>query len=255
MAGRLKGKTCFVTGAASGIGLAVVEDFLAEGGSVFATDISAHACDEAFSGRIGAALKTAELDVSDPMAWNRALAAFKEAFGAMHVLVNNAGIGDAGGLAEKTLEEWRRVMSVNLDGAFLGCRGAMAAMTDGGSIVNIASVHGMVAAAESGAYVASKGGVRLLSKQAAVEAAQQGIRVNSVHPGYIETPLLTSGLAELKAAGGDPEAMKAQMAALHPIGRLGRAEEVAKCVTFLASDDASFVTGSELVVDGGYLAR
>lgn len=255
MAGRLEGKTCFVTGAASGIGLAVVEDFLVQGARVMATDISAHACDAAFASRIGDTLQTVELDVSDPMAWTRALTRFSDAFGAMHVMVNNAGVGDAGGIADKTLEEWRRVMAVNLDGTFLGCRGAMAAMTGGGSIINIASVHGMVAAAESGAYVASKGGVRLLSKQAAVEAAPQGIRVNSVHPGYIETPLLNSGLADLEAAGGDPEGMKVQLAALHPIGRLGRADEVAKCVTFLASDDASFVTGSELVVDGGYLAR
>lgn len=252
MTQRLTGKTCLVTGAASGIGKAVVDDFLSQGAQVFATDINDHACKTAFAGQD---VMTAGQDVSDPMAWTAVLKQVETAYGALDVLVNNAGIVDVGAIAEKTLEEWRRVLSVNLDGVFLGCRAALKAMQSGGSVINIASVHSMVAAAQSAAYVASKGGVRTLTKQAAVEAAGAGIRVNSVHPGYIKTPLFDAGMREIEASGGDAQAMIDQLVAAHPIGRLGTAEDVAKCVTFLASDDAAFMTGSELVVDGGYLAR
>lgn len=251
MAGCLAGKTCLVTGAASGIGKAVVEDFARQGARVFATDINDHACKSAFHGDI----LTAGHDVSDPMAWNAVMAQVLDTFGGLDVLVNNAGVVDAGPIAGKTLEEWRKVMAVNLDGVFLGCRAAIEAMPSGGSVVNIASVHSMVAAAQSAAYVASKGGVRTLTKQAAVEAAEKHIRVNSVHPGYIQTPLLEAGMHEMEQSGMDVNEVMAQLIAAHPIGRLGKPDEVAACVTFLASDAASFVTGSELVVDGGYLTR
>lgn len=253
MAGQLQNKVCLVTGAASGIGFAIAEDFINEGAKVFATDVNIHACEDAFSNYDPAQVVCAALDVSDPMAWSAVMRRLDAQFGQLAVLVNNAAVSDAGMIVEKTLEEWRKVMSVNLDGAFLGCREAMKAMRAGGSIINISSVHGMVAASSSSAYVASKGGVRLLSKQSAIEAAPYGVRVNSLHPGYIETPLLNAGLSQLD--GGDVDAIKAQLREAHPLGRLGTPEEVANCVTFLASDAASFVTGSEMVVDGGYLAR
>jgi NAD(P)-dependent dehydrogenase (short-subunit alcohol dehydrogenase family) len=176
-------------------------------------------------------------------------------FGGLDVLVNCAGIELVRSLSETSFEDWRRVMSVNLDGVFLGTRAAIAVMRRGGSIVNISSVAGINGFSRQVAYCASKGGVRLLSKAAAVECAEAGlgIRVNSIHPGIIDTPM-AQGILGTVEPQMRPE-IEARWKQMHPIGRIGQASEVAQCILFLASDASSFVTGTELVVDGGLTAR
>jgi NAD(P)-dependent dehydrogenase (short-subunit alcohol dehydrogenase family) len=179
-------------------------------------------------------------------------------YGGLDVLVNNAAIGfPNGNVEEQTLEQWRTVMSVNLDGVFLGTKAAIAAMRKtgrGGSIINISSILGIVGSPGTAAYVASKGGVRLLSKSAALHCAKSGyaIRVNSVHPGWIETPLMDKSV---RARGGDARAQRATIVAQTPLGRFGEPEDIAYGVLYLASDESRFVTGTELVIDGGYLAQ
>ena len=181
-------------------------------------------------------------------------------YGKLDVLVNNAGISGAGlGVFEdQSFENWRKVLSINLDGVFLGTQRAVIAMKDsgGGSIVNISSVMGLVGGAGA-AYNASKGGVRLLTKSVAVHCGTMGynIRVNSVHPGYIWTPMV-SGIVDVAPpeANLTEDGLKAMLIEKHPIGRLGVPEDIARGVLFLASDDSAFMTGSELVIDGGYTA-
>jgi NAD(P)-dependent dehydrogenase (short-subunit alcohol dehydrogenase family) len=198
-----------------------------------------------------------KLDVTSEIDWQAAVDAAMARLGRLDILVNNAGMEIVKLIPETTLADWRRLMSVNLDGVFLGIKTAVAAMrkTGGGSIVNISSVAGINGYARQSAYCASKGGVRLLSKSAAVECAEQGwnIRVNSVHPGVIDTPMARSLLA------GSPPDVAAQrferLKALHPVGHLGEPGDIAAAVLYLASDASKFVTGTELVVDGGMTAR
>ena len=192
-------------------------------------------------------------DVTSEAGWQAVVAAAVEAFGRIDVAVNNAGIsGGAFSLMESSLEDWRRIMAVNLDGVFLGMRqiGPAMARHGGGSIINLSSIMGKVGSPRTAAYCASKGGVTLLTKAAALEWAELKIRVNSVHPGYIETPLLGAALAR----SGNDNALRDRMIGMHPLGRFGLAEEIAQAVLFLASDESSFMTGAELVVDGGYTA-
>ena len=175
--------------------------------------------------------------------------------GALHVLVNNAGIALQKDVLATSIEEWRHLMSINLDGIFLGTKYAIPAIaaSGGGSIVNISSVAGIVAHGDLAAYSASKGGIHLLSKAAAISCGRAGlnVRVNSVHPAFLRTELLD----EYLAAREDPEGTLAGLVALHPIGRLGEAEDVARGVLYLASDESRWVTGTELVIDGGYMAE
>ena len=174
--------------------------------------------------------------------------------GRLDVLVNNAGIGGPlGPIDNITLEGWHSLMDVNLTGVFLCTREALPIMRrqKSGSIINLSSIYGLVGSADAAPYHASKGAVRLFTKATALQAAKDGVRVNSVHPGFIRTPMVEG----FTKASGDREAMVAALTALHPLGRLGEPEEVAATIAFLASDDASFMTGSELVVDGGYTAQ
>lgn len=250
MAGRLDGKIAIVTGGARGIGAATVERFAAEGAAVLITDVL-DAEGTALAERLargGRRVAYEHLDVTSEADWGRVMGAAERRFDRpVNVLVNNAGILAMEPLADTTLETWQRIMNVNATGCFLGTRAGVRAMrgAGGGSIVNISSIAGIVASAQYGAYSASKGAVRLLTKSAAVAHAKEGIRVNSVHPGAVETPM-TAGL--LKEAGD-------AVAALHPIGRAAKPVEIANCCLFLASDESSFVTGAELVVDGGYTAQ
>ena len=258
MGARLKDKIVLVTGAASGIGLASAEACAREGAVVIISDVNSKE-GEAQAQRLvvdGLAVEFVQQDVASEADWRRVVDEILRRHGRLDVLVNNAGIVVIAPIEQETLEGWRRTQAVNMEGVFLGSREAVRAMKDGGgSIVNISSIEGIVGGPMVPAYNAAKGGVRLLTKSVALHCAQQGyrIRVNSVHPGYVGTPLVTNALGALP-----PD----QAAALHqdllgriPMGRLGEPREIANVVLFLASDDSSYMTGSELVVDGGYTAR
>jgi len=245
-----EGKVAIVTGAGSGIGEAVARAFAARGGSVVVADINQAAAEKvakALSTNGGSA-KAIATDVADAAAVEGMVQFAVDSFGGLDIAVNNAGIG--GPLAptgEYPLDGWRKVIDINLNGVFYGMRYQIPAMLarGGGAIVNVASILGAVGTANSPAYVTAKHGVLGLTKAAAIEYATRNIRVNSVGPGYIETPLITSTL--------DDATLQA-IAALHPVKRLGTSEEVAALVVFLASAQASFITGSYHLVDGGYTA-
>lgn len=253
--GRLAGKIALITGAGLGLGRASAEMMAREGAHVIVTDIGTDDLDETAC-RIraaGGSVETHLLDVCGEADWARIAAAVTAAHGGLDVLVNNAGIAPIGTIESCDMAEWRACMAVNADGVFLGCKAAVRLMKGrgAGSIVNLSSIDGIIGEADLAAYCASKGAVRTLTKAVAVHCAERGygIRCNSVHPGYIWTPQTENYLAGL----GKPAAERAKALARHPIGRLGRPEDVAFMVLYLASDESTFVTGAELVVDGGYL--
>jgi NAD(P)-dependent dehydrogenase (short-subunit alcohol dehydrogenase family) len=257
MSGLLHGRTVVVTGAASGIGAATTRLLLSEGVSVLATDIDSKRGERLvreLEGLFPNRVRFLRQDVSLEEDWIRALDEAESSFGPLDVLVNNAGVLPALiGLAETTLEEWRRVMSVNLDGVFLGVKHAFRKMSGrGGAIVNVSSVAGLVGMPLTGAYAPSKGGVLLLTKAAALEGAkfERPIRVNAVHPGYIQTDM-TAGIADV--LGG--ERFERRVHQVVPLKALGSPEQVAEAIAFLASDKSKFTTGSSLVVDGGWTAQ
>lgn len=257
--GRVQGKACIVTGGAAGIGEATARLLAREGGKVLVTDVD--------EGKAWAVAKTIRDEGGEAQAlchdvrkdedWSRAFEACAQRFGRVDVLVNNAGIGVGGKPEEETLESWRYTMSINLDGVFLGTKHALIAMAaqspKGGAIVNLSSILGLVGDPYAGAYNASKGGVTLYTKSVALYAARNklGIRVNSVHPGYIWTPMVEGFLSK----AGDVEKGRKGLEALHPIGRLGEPDDIAYGILYLASDESKFVTGAELVIDGGYTAQ
>lgn len=256
MAERVKGKVALVTGAAMGLGAETAIRLAREGAAVMLTDVQDEPAD-AILRTIRAEGGNAAYhhhDVTDPGQWEAVVAATRAAFGGLHILVNNAGI--AGGpfqLMTHSLEDWRRILSVNLDGVFLGMRhaGPLIAESGGGSVINLSSILGKVGLPEATAYCASKGGVLMLSKAAALEWAPLNIRVNSVHPGFIDTPMVENSVM-LQADGNEKKAM---LVAAHALGRFGVPREIADAILFLASDESSFMTGAELVVDGGYTAH
>jgi NAD(P)-dependent dehydrogenase (short-subunit alcohol dehydrogenase family) len=245
------GKVAIVTGGASGIGEAVAQAIAARGGQVVIADIDENDSERAVAaiGEAGGTAKAIRTDISDPAA-NESMVQFAlESFGGLDIAVNNAGIGGPlGPTGEYPLDGWRRVIDINLSGVFYGMRYQIPAMLarGGGVIVNVASILGAVGTAGSPAYVAAKHGVVGLTKATALEYAARNIRVNSVGPGYIETPLLTESL--------DQPTLDA-LAGMHAVQRLGTSEEVAALIVFLASDAASFITGSYHLVDGGYTAQ
>lgn len=260
---RLENKIALITGAARGIGADSARIMAREGAAVVLTDLDAEmvaaVSDEI--NRDGGRAIGLQQDVVVEEEWEVTFARAKETFGDVSILVNNAGIAPSGAHVEELdFEDWRRVLAVDLDSVFLGCKHGIRAMkANGGSIINVSSIMGMVGNPGSGSYNAAKGGVRLLTKVVALECAQSGysIRVNSVHPGYIKTPMVLDGVVSIAAREGEqsPEEVLEMITARHPIGRMGLASEIANAILFLASDDASFVTGTELVVDGGYTAQ
>lgn len=253
--GRVTGKVALISGGASGLGKAQALLLAKEGAKVVITDLNdagGQAVAEEIIGQGGEALCLRQ-DVRNENEWEAVIAATLSRFGALDVLVNNAGIGIGGNAEETTLEQWRHLMSINLDAVFLGTKQAIRAMKGrGGSIINISSIEGLVGDPNLAAYNTSKGGVRLFTKSAALYCAKAGygIRVNSVHPGYILTPMV-----ERAMQGEHAELVRQHLVSLHPIGRLGAPMDIAWGVLYLASDESAFMTGSELVIDGGYTAQ
>ncbi len=254
--GRVDGKVALVTGAASGLGRGAAEILAREGAKVAVTDIDIEA-GEAVARGIGEPAFFRSLDATVEADWRDGIADVCARFGRLDVLVNNAGVPTMELIEDTTLERWRSVMALNLDGVFLGVRAAIAAMkkTGGGSIINISSVAGLVGTPRTATYSASKAGVKLLTKCAALECAELGynIRVNSIHPGLVETPMCEVVLREI--GSGDAAAARKKFQQVHPIGRLGRIEDIACGVLYLASDESSFMTGAELIIDGGMTAQ
>ena len=250
---RLENKVVLLSGGASGIGAETARQVVREGGKAVLADRD-EAKGRALSAELGASAHFVPLDVTQEASWQSAVAATLERFGALHGLLNAAGIGVRNSIEDCTLEEFRRVNDVNSLGTFLGCKTAIPAMKDsgGGSIVNISSVLGLRGAAYAMAYCASKGAVRTLTKSVALHCAQMkyDIRCNSVHPGYIDTPMIAPRLDETQGNMSGRQALEE----MHPLGRLGRADEVASMILFLLSDESTFSTGSEFICDGGLTA-
>jgi 3alpha(or 20beta)-hydroxysteroid dehydrogenase len=264
---KIKGKVCLVTGAARGIGATCAEVLAEAGGKVMLTDVMEKE-GKAVAGGIRSAGGEAlfeRLDVTQEEQWMAVIKKTIKKFGGLDVVVNNAGMEGNNLVENIPLNQWRQVMGVNSDGVFLGTKHGILAMKPGGiagkggSIVNMCSMCGIIAIQNTASYSASKGAVRLLTKVAAVECGQlkYGIRVNSVHPGVIRTSLLDKGTAQQVALGLLPSVEEgiAMYESMHPIGRLGSTLDVANAVLYLASDASAFMTGSELVIDGGYTAQ
>jgi len=262
MAGRVAGKVALITGGASGIGRGCAEKLAAEGAVVVVTDLQDAKGAETVAA-IKAAGGTAEYlhhDVTDEATWESVIAAVKKAHGRLDILVNNAGIGLGGSVLEMSLADWRRQTAVNLDGVFLGTKHSiplMRASGDGGSIINMSSVAGLKGSAILAGYCATKGGVRLFTKSVAMECAnaKDGIRVNSVHPGIIETPIWETIVNPATPGANAPPDLDAMSAMAVPLGVKGYPEDIANGVLWLASDESRYVTGAELVIDGGLTVR
>jgi NAD(P)-dependent dehydrogenase (short-subunit alcohol dehydrogenase family) len=248
---KLHDRVALITGAARGIGASAAQELAEAGATVVLTDVldsegqglADSLCE---AGRQAAYL---HLDVADPDQWQAAVDATLRRFGRLDILVNNAGIGTMPDVETETLDGWEHLIAVNQTGVWLGMKSAIPCMrtVGGGSIINVSSIFGAVGGfGGSIAYHASKGAVRLMSKSAAIRYAKEGIRVNSIHPGFIDTPML----AQVK--GTDVEKV---ILADTPMGRLGRSDEIGKVIAFLASDAASYMTGSEVYVDGGWTAQ
>jgi NAD(P)-dependent dehydrogenase (short-subunit alcohol dehydrogenase family) len=265
--GRLGNKIAIVTGGGSGIGRGCAIALAAEGARVIVGDIDEKGAAETCAAVVakGGGARARPLDVASEASWKSFVDFVEREFGALHILVNNAGICISKPLLDTSYEAWRRQMSINLDGVFLGTKAALPllAKSGGGSIVNVSSVAGLRGIAGMSGYCASKGGVRLFTKAVALECARMkdNIRVNSIHPGAIETPIWlklgNDGDMPAMEAGRNSDAMeqvRAAGAAATPIGHAGVPADIAAGVVYLASDDSRFVTGTELIIDGGVMA-
>ena len=250
--GRLDGKVALISGGARGMGQAEARLFAAEGAKVAVCDLIDTEA-KALAEEIGSSALCQHLDVTSEEQWAAAVEVTVNAFGKLDVLVNNAGIAEAAPLAEMTLESYRRVTEVNQTGVFLGMRAVVAPMTaaGGGSILNISSIDGMIGMNNLMSYVASKWAVRGMTKAAAMELGPLGIRVNSIHPGFILTGMSIPDGVDPSEIHGLISSHSGQLA---PMGRAGRPEEIARLALFLASDESSYSTGSEFVADGGLIA-
>ncbi|MFM2280581.1 MAG: hypothetical protein RLZZ444_2812 [Pseudomonadota bacterium] len=264
---RLAGKIAIITGAAAGIGAATARAFAREDATLVLTDIDGSAVETLAADLAASGVKAIGMahDVRDESQWRAVFERAIANFGRPDILVNNAGIGPSKPLLETSLEEFRAVTAINLDAVFLGCRFGVEFMrstdahyrTASASIINLSSILGIVGMATTAAYSASKGGVRLLTKTIALEAAANkwDIRVNSVHPGFTWTPMVQESVKRIAGqTGGVADDTRIGIASLHPLGRMGEPEEIAAAILFLASDESSFMTGSEVTVDGGYTA-
>lgn len=254
---RLKDKVVIVTGGVLGIGRACVQRASDEGAAVAILDLL-DGDGERFAGALRAQGRRAaywHCDVARDDEVRTVIEAVVARFGALHGLVNNAGIaGPSRPTHTITEAEWDRVQAVNVKGVFFATRHALPHLlrAGGGSVVNLSSIAGLVGLGSVPPYHASKGAVRLMTKNDAIQYAAQGVRVNSIHPGYIWTPMVEN---HLRATSNDLEAAKAAAAALHPVGRMGEPDDIAWAAVYLLSDEAAFVTGAEFVIDGGYTAR
>jgi 3(or 17)beta-hydroxysteroid dehydrogenase len=240
--GRLKDKIILITGAAGAVGSAVAEAVVQAGGLAIASDLA------------GSAGMDHALDVTSEEDWRRVIGDIDGAAGRLDGLVNAAGIVAMGSIEDTDFATWRRVMAVNLDGTFLGCKHALALLRrNGGAIVNISSVSGLVGGHNLAAYNASKGGVRLLSKSVALHGARLNppVRCNSIHPAFLEGPMADALIAQTR----NPERARERMTAEVPLGRFGRPAEVADMCVYLLCDESAFVTGAEFVIDGGLTAK
>ena len=267
--GRVQGKVALVTGAAAGIGRAAAVALAAEGAKVVVTDVDEKGGAETVEliGKAGGEASFMAHDVADEARWQEIVAAVKDAHGALHILVNNAGIGVGARIFDMSAEDWHRQMGINVDGVFFGVKHGipLIAASGGGSVVNISSVAGLKGAPGLAGYCATKGAVRLFTKAVALECAQEkmNVRVNSVHPGIIDTAIwdkipqggssaLSSDLVPEGANTIDPDQIAALAA---PVGYAGLPADIANGIVFLASDESRYMTGSELVIDGGMTAR
>jgi len=258
--GRVAGKVAVISGGASGLGAAAARMLARHGAAVVLADLDVAGADRVLAeiraeGGDGMAL---HLDAADETSWQDVMAAVRARYGRLNIAVNSAGTNAGRSFpTDTTLADWRLVMSVNLDGVFLGTKHQLALMRDSdpvnGSIINISSIMGITALPGLAAYNASKGGVRLYTKSVALSCAEArlNVRCNSIHPGFIDTPLLRKAMARFN----DPAEAQATYDALQPVGHLGHPDDIAHGVLYLASDEARFVTGAELVIDGGYTAR
>lgn len=253
MSGRLANRIALITGAASGIGLATALRFAEEGAQVVLADRNADGLVAALAEvqAISAGHRTITIDVTQEAAWVAAMAEVEAAYGRLDILFNNAGYGRFCSIADTTLDSWHATLAVNLDSVFLGTKHALPllARSGKGSIVNMSSMRGLVAGPNAGAYSAAKAGVHLFTKVTALECGEagNGVRANSIHPGHVETPLTA-------AAYANPE-LAEKFLGHTPLKRFAQAREIAQAVVFLASDESSYMTGAELVVDGGVTAQ
>lgn len=249
--GRLANKIALVTGAASGIGLATVQRFAEEDATVVLADRNAEGLACVLASLDGGGHLSIQLDVTLEAQWIEAMQRIDASFGKLDVLVNNAGFGRFRSIAETSFDEWHATLAVNLDSVFLATKYALPllARSGNGSIINMSSIRGQIAGVGAGAYSAAKAGVRLFTKVTALECAatKNGVRANSIHPGHVETPLTAPAYA-------DPE-IAAKFIEHTPLGRFAKAREIADAIVFLASDESSYMTGSELTVDGGVTAQ